>query len=511
MAAAMAILAALTAAGAQSSKPPVEKAPVPAAAAVGEAQRTVARIYKAGIDKAKTPDEQVGLAKQLLQAAIDSPEDPAVRFVLLTMARDQAAGAGDADVALRAIDALAESYRIDALAMKADAIGKVARAITQPTEHPGQVREVLAVADDLITQAIVDDQYDVAQRLAQRALSLAGSSKDAGLQQRATARAREVTMIQHAYAEAKNAQAKLQADPSDPAMNLTAGRFHCFMKGEWEKGLPLLARGADAALKTAAEKDLGAPTDPAQQVAVGDAWWDLIAKEPAAGGGKRQMQARAGEWYRKADPKLSGISKAKVDQRLAEIDAAERSTTSATIDLIPMIHLPDNIVGDKIAGAKLWRLRGGCLVSEGGVVEIPYAPPAEYDLVIVIERLRGAGTFDVRLVTGKTAVEINIGGGITMVDTGENPRPYKAGDFLPQDKAVKITYQVRHGGVRVLADDVVVFQWLGDLGRLKCLAFDWPGRGTFCLCVVRGESPTAFRISRCELVPVSGGRGASVK
>jgi len=53
------------------------------------------------------------------------------------------------------------------------------------------------------------------------------------------------------------------------------------------------------------------------QVARGDALWD--AADAEVGISKRQVQQRAGYWYRLALPKLMGLAKAKVESRLGEI------------------------------------------------------------------------------------------------------------------------------------------------------------------------------------------------
>ena len=48
----------------------------------------------------------------------------------------------------------------------------------------------------------------------------------------------------------REACAALQQDPEEPAgESCSVGRYLCFSKGDWEKGLPLLARGSDETLK----------------------------------------------------------------------------------------------------------------------------------------------------------------------------------------------------------------------------------------------------------------------
>jgi len=75
------------------------------------------------------------------------------------------------------------------------------------------------------------------------------------------------------FERAKQANTTLAKKPDDPEANFTAGKYLCLVKGDWDKGLPLLAKGSDAKLKELAQKELAGPKDAAEQAAVGDGWW----------------------------------------------------------------------------------------------------------------------------------------------------------------------------------------------------------------------------------------------
>jgi formylglycine-generating enzyme required for sulfatase activity len=90
------------------------------------------------------------------------------------------------------------------------------------------------------------------------------------------------------------------------------------VKGDWKRGVPMLALGSDAALKAAAIKDLRGATKAEEQAAIGDAWWDLA--ETKQGEERDMLRLRAGFWYRQAGPKLAeGLVGLKIKQRLADI------------------------------------------------------------------------------------------------------------------------------------------------------------------------------------------------
>ncbi|MCE9591237.1 MAG: hypothetical protein K8S99_12010 [Planctomycetes bacterium] len=491
---------------AQTATQPAQKTSAPEAAVLIKAQAAVAGIYKTSIDKAKTPEEKGELAAKLLQAGTDTPEDAVGRYALWVTARDMAVAAGDVELVLRTIDQMGQGYQIDTLASKADSLLKmVGKATSQSADHLAQIKRLDSAINLVIDQALAEDQYEVAQRLAQRDVTLASSSKDAGLQQRAAVRVKDLVMIQRSYSAAQSARTRLQEDPLDPAANLTMGRFYCLVKGDWQKGLPLLAQGGDTALKQASEKDMAAPKDAIQQAMVGDAWWDITGKEPPAF--KRAIQTRSAYWYRKAAPELTGLAKARVEQRLDEL-AITSGPEAAAIDLLSLIQLPTG---------GTWKLDAGSLVSDGGTLELPYQPPPEYDLIVVAERIKGEGYLNVRLITGDTSVQVYVGqfggSGMENVDGWKATNStHKSGIVLPPGKAVTLTYQVRNGGIRLLGGDNTILDWRGTWKQLSTNPMvSWPARKTLCLGIVTDRRQGDFRISRCELVPISGGRGARLK
>ena len=122
----------------------------------------------------------------------------------------------------------------------------------------------------------------------------------------------------------KEAAAVLDKKPDDAAANLTVGKYYCFQKGDWEKGLPMLALGQDETLKAVAAQEIAGVTKPDDQVKVGDAWWDLAEKEQ--GRVQATLRGRANYWYQQALPELSGLAKAKLEKRIKEYEAASEGS-----------------------------------------------------------------------------------------------------------------------------------------------------------------------------------------
>jgi hypothetical protein len=87
--------------------------PLPDAEAIARAEKQVNEIYAAGLAKAKSPLEQLDLAREFVTAARKIDDDPAGQLVLLRMGRDLALAAKDRTVALDAVRTLAERFRPD--------------------------------------------------------------------------------------------------------------------------------------------------------------------------------------------------------------------------------------------------------------------------------------------------------------------------------------------------------------------------------------------------------------
>ena len=89
------------------------------------------------------------------------------------------------------------------------------------------------------------------------------------------------------------------------------------MQGDWDQGLAHLAKGSDGLLKDLAAKGLKPPEDSAALVVLGDAWYD--AAEKTKGKDKAELRTGAAYWYSQAESGLTGLVKAKIEKRLAEL------------------------------------------------------------------------------------------------------------------------------------------------------------------------------------------------
>lgn len=291
-----------------------ERQPPPDAAAQGEALELIREVYGQDLESVKTTAEKNALAKKMLDQARQAPGDRAAHFVLLRMAKEVAVEAAEAETALAAVDEIAGAYDVDAAAMRLGAfLGAAGNA-----RLPEQRKAIAECGIPLIRAAVSEDDYPRADLLRRTALSAARGSRDRELVKEVVSVGREVERAEDSYAQVQQALAALEKDPTDPDANLAVGRHHCIVKGDWERGIPMLALGSDDALSVPAQKELKSADSPQVCVALGDGWWDLA--QTKRGLEKDALLLRAGTWYQEAKRGfLSGLAQGKVRQRLEEI------------------------------------------------------------------------------------------------------------------------------------------------------------------------------------------------
>ena len=88
---------------------------------------------------------------------------------------------------------------------------------------------------------------------------------------------------------------------------LAVGKYYCFIKGNYDKGLPLLAKCTNAELKDLAVRDLAGPKEPRKQMDLADDWYQTGRKRK--GLAQRQTFRRAFYWYQASLAKLEGLTR----------------------------------------------------------------------------------------------------------------------------------------------------------------------------------------------------------
>jgi hypothetical protein len=290
-----------------------DRAKVPPPEDVEKATKSIHELFKDDYAKATTPKAKLALAELLYERGLETKSDPAARFVMLREAAELAA-TGDMDLALRVYDSLRERYAGSVADLQEPILKTLSARAATPDANLALTIHLLRDIDE----ALAADDLDGATRLLRLAEGTSYRSRNARATAIVGARGRDLEAFKRDAEKVREALATLKDKPADPDACLVVGKYHSFQRGDWEKGLPLLAKCSDEKLKAAAAKDLREPVDPTDLVAAADAWYDTLATlEPYA---RRAVQTRAYNYYAKALPNVTGLTKTKVEKRIDELD-----------------------------------------------------------------------------------------------------------------------------------------------------------------------------------------------
>jgi tetratricopeptide (TPR) repeat protein len=196
----------------------------------------------------------------------------------------------------------------------------------------------------------------------------------------------------------------------------------------------------------------------------------------------------------------------------AKVDAsvlARPAGATPEKDSLDLLKLIDPL---KHTVAGHWWLEGGSLVSahRAALLQVPFLPPSEYEVTIVVERLEGTDALVLGLLGEGRPLAVVIDGwgrntstsGVDLVDAvryfdNETAHP---GIVIPAGKPVTLKYTVRRSKFTLVRDGETIMQWNADYRRCTPLG-DWvvPGMPMLTLAT----RPSIFRITRFELKPLS--------
>lgn len=313
----------------KAAEPPAVAAPpVPAPADIRiplpstDARRTslarVKEIFADDFAAAVPPAKKSDLAKRLADQAAQT-QQPADRWALLSEALRLATDGGDAATALALMERIPAEFAVERNASRLEAITRLAPKAASPAQD-----EVASTCLDIARDADKAGHEDVATKAIALADGIARKIKNPAL-------VADVGRLQQKIKERQKLAKELQplleniaAIPADPEANLEAGRALCLKGDRWSEGLPLLAKGSDAALARLANAEQANPTAAADLVRLADAWWDWADGQKSPW--KVPAQVRAGTFYGRVVNDLQGLEKARVEKRIATVAAAGGGT-----------------------------------------------------------------------------------------------------------------------------------------------------------------------------------------
>ena len=251
----------------------------------------------------------------MLEQASQNGDDVAVKYALLSEARKLGVDVGSVELIESAVGATAMAFEVDLAKLVAESYEDTVAKTRLPAVNKAIVQALLP----RLGTAMKAEEFNLAARLGKLALDTVRKSRDAELTKQVVELNRELATVKGDWDKLQTALTTLTDKPEDPAANLAVGRYLCFTKGDWDAGLPLLAKSGDGMLRALAKQSVPAPADAPAQMALGDAWF--AAAEAATKKAKPDFEAGAARYYRLALPNLTGLVKVKVEQRLKQLPA----------------------------------------------------------------------------------------------------------------------------------------------------------------------------------------------
>lgn len=484
---------------------PPARLPVPAKPAQAAVRQVMKEVFAEQLADRSIPARRK-LAAALLAQADKSSQVPADQFVLLAAAIDASVDAINLPAALEAADRMADAFDVDGLGVKADAALRLGPKSSLPDAAAENIDAVLELSRDLARA----DDYATAARVC-AALQPAAATTPvlrAQLQQRQ----RELVLARDAADRFARDLAKLKDSPDDPAANLAVGRYTCLIKGEWEMGLPTLAKGSDLALKSLAARELTHATTPDEIAGVADAWWDAAAKQPDAAS-RVAVTAHAAALYERSVNGIAGLRKVQIEKRIAEAaklaSSVPMKVASGSKRVVNLLKLIDP-KRDGVNG--IWEVNGSSLTcgkERDSKLGVPYDPPDEYDYHIVFTRNEYKETVQAMFSGNGHSAWLVLWGdnkinfGVQKVDDKErwaNVTTGKLDTSFKNNQRYDCLIQVRKDSVTALLDGKQLFNLKTDFSNLEP-GGHWKVRDAK-LGVGANENSVTFNV--IEIIEVSG-------
>ncbi len=454
--------------------------PVPLQTELLRAREEIRAKYRKDLQEATAPEARALLARTMLKEG-NAERDPARQYMLYEEARELAIAAGDPDVAIQAGEAMALAFEVDPWPMHMTAVNQLSKTARTP-----QTREnVLGILQPLCDSAIAEDRYDVADSLLDLAINLAGQLRDAVRREQFSRQRDDVKKMATAFEAIQRPLEVLKESPDDPQANEAVGRFYCFVKHDWKKGLPYLAKAETVLLQTVAQSELNRQVGTAARLQLADDWWAI--GETLSDAEKAAVRRHAGYYYLQCVGFVSGEAAQRVNTRLAE--------SGRVTDLLSLAAARRaTVVGN-------WQIGPKSLVSAPEPmtqIAFPVVPPTEYDLVVEIQSVPlptprgqggsprpdpnldlGRGAFAVGLIQQRrqflavTDFQVPNQGLFSFLADYDKRGPdpanptFRPMSVIRSQRPTLIVYSVKKTGLTVTANGTPIIQYNGDYSQLS--------------------------------------------
>ncbi len=328
--------------------------PLPSEESLRTARTRIDEIYadQLAVVKARDvhPDRQrqhvSRLGGEMLRKSAELLQDDAGAYALQLTATENAIKAGDFDLMIRAVDEQIRTFDVRAYDRNLAALEAFGRANARDGIDRRSATALIGRLVPIVTDAIRRDDFEDAEKAVAIAVALTKSSSRttptstlrSGLRRRGEdagqilVRLRSLLSTTKKQFESVRQQlADYRRDPDNVDAANAVGRYLCFIKGDWQTGLPLLTEGGSSRLREVAERDSAGATDPTSQAALGDLWYEL-GQQAKEGPYRQGSHDRAMHWYAIAGETMAdSLDRMHVRARLEDLQEQPAASPLAAV------------------------------------------------------------------------------------------------------------------------------------------------------------------------------------
>ena len=255
----------------------------------------------------KTPKGRAALLKLLQQTAGESADDTLNHYALLSECAFAASKFGAVEEGWSACQEIESRYDVSELP-HIDFIKRI-----KPNLNGYSANVLFEEGVELAQSLIGADEFSVASELA-KSLSVSLRSQLPHAKTELESLAARAKLLDRKYKQLKSDFKTLESDPANEKANANVGEFYCLTKGDFEQGLPFLAKSTVSPVQKLAKHELGLqdPTTP-ERLTTADQWWAMGETKKLKG-----FKKLAVEQYQSIVEELEGLSKVKVQGRINE-------------------------------------------------------------------------------------------------------------------------------------------------------------------------------------------------
>ena len=294
------------------------KPDVPPESDLKAAEALIKQVYGDRYAKAKSATDRREIATVMITEAETVRHELPSYFAMLRIARDIATASGDVQGACSAMDKIESTFALNVVEHRLPWLDTAAKYTTSS----GDALKLAERASGLFELALEQDAFNECRDVHILWVAMARKSGDQEQIKNSMSSRDRIDDARRAYSRIAEQLHALLREPNDRKANHEVGKYLCFVKRHWEKGLSHLANGTEGPLKEVAALELQRPATPDAQAILADTYWSL-AETPYYSNVEKALQERAVHWYRLALPQQpDGLRKALIQERLRVADQA---------------------------------------------------------------------------------------------------------------------------------------------------------------------------------------------